>query len=215
MNVKRVFLILLILPLFTMLQGCLGDAVRAAGAYNNVRSGYQAYQGIKGVKDMEQAVPVLKDSDTLYVMADLKSSGNPETLNRSAAERICAAFEREFDDMKARDLNRGRELRCLSSGDVPDDAVVLNLREQVEANRALRLIQSDTIKSETSWVSRATGAVLDTQTNPGLKRHDELIEFVGRSLSMQLLRSLAPAQDDPEYGPWAQRVGAWSKERKG
>lgn len=214
MNVKRVFPILLFLPLVMMLQGCLGDAVRAAGAYNNARSGYQAYQGIKGMKDLEQAVPVLKDSDTLYVMADLKSSGSPENLNHSAAERICAAFKREFDDMKARDLNRGRELRCLSSGDVPDDAVVLNLREQVEANRALRLIQSDTIKSEMSWVSKATGAILDTQTNPGLKHHDELIEFVGRSLPMQLLRSLAPAQEDPDYGRWAQKVEAWSRARK-
>ncbi len=207
------FLPFLILPA-VLLQGCVTDTVRAVSTFNNVRSGYQAYQGIEGMKGLSEAKPVLKDSDTLYVVADLKPATDDPNLNPSAAQRICAAFDREFEDIKNHQVNHGRALHCMATGDVPADAVVLNLRELQESNRAMRFVQGDTIKSESAWVSRANGAVLDTQTNPGVKSYDELIDFVAKALPLQMVRSLAPATDDPDYRAWTEHVQAWSKDRQ-
>lgn len=194
------------------LQGCM-DALNVVGQYNNLRSGYQAYQGIKGIKGYSEAKPVLKNADILYVKAELLSEENADSLNQRAADQICEAFATEFADIQSHELNNGRELSCISKGDVPSNAVVLNLRELVESGTAMRIIQSDTIKSESTWVAKATGSVLDTQTNPGYKSHDELIAFISQSLEMRILRSVAPEESDPNYQAWGEKVQAWSKER--
>lgn len=210
---KRNLSVIALTTTMVLLQGCMTDALQTVQTYNNVRSGYQAYQGLTGMKDLQKAKPVLRDSDTLYVTVDLKAKENAEAMSRQAAEKICADFDRQFADYKAHDLTRGRELSCAFAGDVPAKAVVLNVRELVEESKLMRVIQSDTIKSESSWVARETGAILETQTNPGVKKYEELVGYVGQALSMQILKSVGPEQSDPDYPAWAQKVEAWSKAR--